>query len=1119
MAQPNFRDVYADPNRFWDFITQKNDSDFEGQHFDRKEASRPDRSGTISSAKFREIGMLVEKTVSAFGNAAGGLLILGIGGDGEVIGVNHLDGGKQAGLLKLTSLSGCVAHTRIYTISSDDRETKHVALFLVEESQRSICERVSDGEAWIRIGASSQPLIGEARRRLERNRKVVDFEGIQREPFNTDDVDNAVLEEYRKAVEVVAVYEWDNPDALRHAGAISTDNDCWEWTNAGLLFFASNPQRVLDQATIRLVRFDCDYQDEDERPAPSLDKTFTGSLTKQIRDFRAFMKESGLFKTYQQRKPEGGFSEEPEYPHIAVDESIVNAVAHRDYGIRLSIMCEKYADAFVVKSPGRLLQNDAVPESFQLSDRRLEHFTRNTRLVGWLRQIKDSHGAPFVKALREGTRTMRDEMDRLNLPSPQYVVRDAETIVVLRNDEKRRAAKPTGLADEPVRSDELTNLYQLKGFLEGLAPDRGREGRRILLDVFCAKLESNGWFVDAKRMGRAVAHRRGVPITAPDAAKQVVRLYPAYAFHVREYFRRQYLVVDYTVQVQSVLTAERAVAEFGAQDVIGLKGFALYGDRAEPVRVTGLDGTDCLLRLLDRGIDERAPYTKVFPSLSRSQINRLLANVAPDYDLAREIKKASLSLETGAARTRARRIQVIADELAERVFPLSVDGSDVHFDREPLPILREGDGKRAWRVDEIKEPEVEFSHNKATANIRDGITSYGAYEATPRDVEIMPVCQRGYEDQMRALIDRLKAGKFKYRGSERTFSTRLTYPTIVTAEPGAIEKECNRLLAQHPEWRGNVALDRILLVHTPESGYALDDVTSPYYRTKRLLLESGIPCQMVDTPTLQNPDYKDLNLALNIVAKTGVTPWVLPDSIPDADFFVGLSYTKSRQPESVRVLGFANVFNRYGRWEFYSGGNSAVSYEEREAHYEALVTQTLSKLSLPDRPTICFHYSARYSRADRAAILRGARSVCPNGKYVFVWINTDHPVRMFDERAETDGSVARGRYAIGADNQFYLSTTGYNPYRKTLGTPHALEINVYVEHPKDEYIGPLDHRAMARQILSLTKLNWASSDSLCAQPITTKYAKDIAYLTAAFQRQEEGDFRLHPILERTPWFI
>jgi hypothetical protein len=41
---------------------------------------------------------------------------------------------------------------------------------------------------------------------------------------------------------------------------------------------------------------------------------------------------------------------------------------------------------------------------------------------------------------------------------------------------------------------------------------------------------------------------------------------------------------------------------------------------------------------------------------------------------------------------------------------------------------------------------------------------------------------------------------------------------------------------------------------------------------------------------------------------------------------------------------------------------------------------------------------------------------------------------------------------------------------------------------------------------------------MTGEPITTKYAGAIAYLTAAFLRQKEA-FKLHPALERTPWFL
>ncbi len=177
-------------------------------------------------------------------------------------------------------------------------------------------------------------------------------------------------------------------------------------------------------------------------------------------------------------------------------------------------------------------------------------------------------------------------------------------------------------------------------------------------------------------------------------------------------------------------------------------------------------------------------------------------------------------------------------------------------------------------------------------------------------------------------------------------------------------------------------------------------------------------------------------------------------------------------------MGFVNVFNEYGRWQFYSGGNHTFAYDERAQHYEQLVESTLSRLTLSEAPTICFHYSAKFSTDDRTAILRAARRVRPQGRYVFVWINTQHHIRLYDSRPETDGSVARGRYVIAGKNQIYLSTTGYNPYRRAIGTPHALELTVRIETPGDPSGATPDLRVLAIQILSLTKLNWASTNSL-----------------------------------------
>ena len=172
-------------------------------------------------------------------------------------------------------------------------------------------------------------------------------------------------------------------DLLYQTGAtVRDDSGRVAMTHAGMLFFTANPQRVLPHVYIRLMRFGVPLAERDRRPPPDAQRTFGGPVTKQIQDFRAFIAESAFFKTYQVRDPTGGFREEPELPPIAVDEAVVNAVAHRDYAVSLPIECEKYTDALVVRSPGPVLQQRYVPEHFSLDDTRLDHIPRNSAFDG-----------------------------------------------------------------------------------------------------------------------------------------------------------------------------------------------------------------------------------------------------------------------------------------------------------------------------------------------------------------------------------------------------------------------------------------------------------------------------------------------------------------------------------------------------------------------------------------------------------------------------------------------------------------------------------------------------------------------------------------------------------------
>ena len=64
-TSPKPSQVYEDPATHWAFLTSGSDNGFEGQHFDRKEAGRPEADGTVPNAKLKNVREQIEECVSA----------------------------------------------------------------------------------------------------------------------------------------------------------------------------------------------------------------------------------------------------------------------------------------------------------------------------------------------------------------------------------------------------------------------------------------------------------------------------------------------------------------------------------------------------------------------------------------------------------------------------------------------------------------------------------------------------------------------------------------------------------------------------------------------------------------------------------------------------------------------------------------------------------------------------------------------------------------------------------------------------------------------------------------------------------------------------------------------
>ena len=424
---PNPKEVFDNPLEYLDFLQS---ADFERQQFDWKEV-RTDKNSQIESLKEQ-----VRRCISAFANGSreGGLLVLGIADDGTIKGTQHVDQQTINNILQVRL--NLINHSTVTRdVDLEDSAGNRLHLLYTPWTESAICETVGNfPKGWIRDGSQNLPLTDRDRERLKRDKRIVDFEMSYCCPYDSDELDEDIVKEFAReflATRSAQYNDYSIEDVLLNVGAIrKSENDECVFTKAGYLFFTKYPRKYLLGAYVRVLRFEVDVEESGERGVTTLDKDFDGALPSIIRKLRTFFRDSALFRTIIRRSSHGGFIEDPEYPLLAVDEAIVNAVIHRDYGFPEATHCIAYRNGLSVENPGGILQQ--VPKSFSLADTVLTSVLRNPKIVEWMRFMKDERGEPLVRALREGTRRMRQEMENLGLPAPHYKT-DRDTTVTLYN--------------------------------------------------------------------------------------------------------------------------------------------------------------------------------------------------------------------------------------------------------------------------------------------------------------------------------------------------------------------------------------------------------------------------------------------------------------------------------------------------------------------------------------------------------------------------------------------------------------------------------------------------------------------------------------------------------------
>lgn len=299
---------------------------------------------------------------------------------------------------------------------------------------------------------------------------------------------------------------------------------------------------------------------------------------------------------------------------------------------------------------------------------------------------------------------------------------------------------------------------------------------------------------------------------------------------------------------------------------------------------------------------------------------------------------------------------------------------------------------------------------------------------------------------------------------------------------------------------------------------------SPYWVMKAFLTNNGIPSQMVMVDRLRptsslHVDLKNLivNIASQIYAKIGGTPWVVhqPDSSVDLIIGVGKSeYQAQRIGGRTRTLGFASAYQSNGAFLWFDSTRSTVSNETFNDQLTESIVEAAEQYAKREMPpdNIIVHSYKRIGSAEREAKDQ-LQDMFDGPEVTLAHLNDSHDFRIYDSNHKT-GLSKRGLWTRTGQNKGFVLTGGRRNYRPGSAKPIEIQIE-----------GGLATKEIAQGVFDLCSVYW--KDQFGANmPITIKYAEDIADIIENAQKiDDEGlinvdiDRFVHPRIRNVPWFL
>lgn len=383
----------------------------EGTYFDRKSARKEPKE--------------IAQHLIGFANAGGGILAIGIEDDGELTGFQK-NGAKPVEKFNTVVYEFC-KNTPVVTINQvsfqhEDGSDDFVLVFTVEPSLNLVIHASND-DVYLRINDTTKKLSHDEVTRLEYEKKQVRFEDTFEPYAKFDDLDQELLDRYRKALGS------DSPiQKILEAKGFQKDE---HYTKAAVLLFSKDPTKFMPTARMRFLRYDGTVALPGTQMNIVKDITFDQSIPKILEKAKEVI---GMqLRDFQFLGPDGRFISLPEYPEFAWMEGMVNALVHRDYSFGGDyVRIKMFDDRLEIFSPSPL------PPTITFENMTYTRWSRNERIASVLTLFG------WVRELNEGVERMIKDMREMGLPDLEYTQPNPHSVLLtLRNNIDERKSQKT----------------------------------------------------------------------------------------------------------------------------------------------------------------------------------------------------------------------------------------------------------------------------------------------------------------------------------------------------------------------------------------------------------------------------------------------------------------------------------------------------------------------------------------------------------------------------------------------------------------------------------------------------------------------------------------------------